>query len=643
MRSRRSSRPSWSRSVFTFRAAGSLSTTPVACVSCTVMFCPPTSEGPAAAVPAAGQHRRGGASSHCTAPRAMRRGTCATPRRLPGREAEPARSPQPHRGRPRGADRRGAGQGLRQGPPDAQAQRGPGPPSRPSPAAADHPQGGLPADAGEPGRGPDHRPLGRGRRQRGLPPPAGPGPGEEAGPRHRRRPAERREPLPRGRRRRRRRHDRPQPDPAQLRQLPADALLPGVHRRLGAAEPADQAGHRRAAAEGEPEGRRLVRHQPLHDDPALALPEAAGQDRRRRLRGPPVPPRLARSARAPEGWPLQHVTRPGLTSRRVEYRRLGRSGLTISEIAYGNWLTHGGQVEEDAAQACVRAALDVGITTFDTADVYAGTRAESVLGRALAGRRREGLEIFTKVYWPTGPGPNDRGLSRKHIIESCNASLKRLQTDYVDLYQAHRYDETVPLEETMTAFADLVRQGKALYIGVSEWRADEIAAGAALARDLGVQLISNQPQYSMLWRGIEQEVIPTSEKEGVSQIVGSPRAQGVLTGKYLPGQQPPADSRGAHATAGGAMQSFLTDELLTRVQQLRPIADELGLTMAQLAVAWVLQNPNVAAAIIGASRPEQGHDNVQAAGVTLDDDVLKRIDEVLGDVVERDPAKTQRG
>ncbi len=328
----------------------------------------------------------------------------------------------------------------------------------------------------------------------------------------------------------------------------------------------------------------------------------------------------------------------------MEFRRLGRSGLTISEIAYGNWLTHGGQVEEDAAQACVRAALDVGITTFDTADVYAGTKAESVLGRALAGQRREGLEIFTKVYWPTGPGQNDRGLSRKHIIESCDASLRRLQTDYVDLYQAHRYDETVPLEETMTAFADLVRAGKVLYLGVSEWRADEIAAGAELARELGVQLISNQPQYSMLWRVIESEVVPTSEKQGVSQIVWSPLAQGILTGKYLPGEQPPADSRGGDPDAGRFIQRFLADDdVLTRVQQLRPIADDLGLTMAQLAVAWVLQNKNVAAAIIGATRPEQVHDNVKAAGVTLDADVLTRIDDVLGDVVERDPAKTARG
>jgi aryl-alcohol dehydrogenase-like predicted oxidoreductase len=327
----------------------------------------------------------------------------------------------------------------------------------------------------------------------------------------------------------------------------------------------------------------------------------------------------------------------------VQTRRLGRSGLNITELAYGNWLTHGSQVEEDAAHACVRAALDAGITTFDTADVYAATKAESVLGRALAGQRRESLEIATKVYWPTGPGANDRGLGRKHVIESCHASLQRLQTDYVDLYQAHRYDSTVPLEETMTAFADLVRAGKVLYVGVSEWRAEEIAAGAALARELGIQLISNQPQYSMLWRVIEAEVVPTSEAEGVSQIVWSPLAQGVLTGKYQPGQAPPADSRGGHPSAGGSMKQYLTDDVLTRVQQLRPIAEDLGLSMAQLSLAWVLQNGNVAAAIIGATRPEQVHDNVAAAGVELGEDVLARIDEVLGDVVERDPAKTSRG
>src|SRR5918911_3561412 len=212
----------------------------------------------------------------------------------------------------------------------------------------------------------------------------------------------------------------------------------------------------------------------------------------------------------------------------MEFRHLGRSGLLISEIAYGNWITHGSQVEEEAATACVRAALDAGITTFDTADVYAGTRAEEVLGRALKGERREGLEIFTKVFWPTGPGPNDRSLSRKHIMESISGSLRRLQLDHVDVYQAHRYDHSTPLEETMEAFADIVHSGKAHYIGVSEWRAEEIRAAHELARELKIQLVSNQPQYSILWRVIEAEVVPACEELGIGQIVWSPLAQGVL-------------------------------------------------------------------------------------------------------------------
>jgi aryl-alcohol dehydrogenase-like predicted oxidoreductase len=326
----------------------------------------------------------------------------------------------------------------------------------------------------------------------------------------------------------------------------------------------------------------------------------------------------------------------------MEFRRLGRSGLSVSEISYGNWITHGSQVEEDQAQACVKAALDVGITTFDTADVYANTRAESVLGRALAGQRRESLEIFTKVFWPTGPGgPNDKGLGRKHIMESANASLTRLQTDYIDLYQAHRYDSSVPLEETFLAFADLVRAGKVLYVGVSEWNAEQIAAGAELARELKVPFISNQPQYSMLWRVIEAEVVPASEKAGLGQIVWSPIAQGVLTGKYLPGQAPPAGSRATDAQGGKFISRFLeNDDLLRKVQDLRPIAEELGLSMAQLAIAWVLQNQNVASAIIGATRPEQVQENVKAAGVKLDADVLKRIDEALEGVVIRDASHT---
>ncbi len=327
----------------------------------------------------------------------------------------------------------------------------------------------------------------------------------------------------------------------------------------------------------------------------------------------------------------------------MDFRYLGASGLKISEITYGNWLTHGSQVENDTATECVRAALDVGISTFDTADVYANTKAETVLGEALRGERRESLEIFTKVFGPTGPkGHNDVGLSRKHILEAINGSLRRLQTDYVDLYQAHRYDYETPLEETMQAFADIVRQGKVLYIGVSEWTAEQLRAGHALATELGVQLISNQPQYSMLWRVIEAEVVPTCEELGVSQIVWSPIAQGVLTGKYQPGQQPPEGSRAADEKGGADMiKRFMNDDVLTRVQGLKPIADEAGLSMAQLAVAWVLQNPNVAAALVGASRPEQVHDNVGAAGVKLEPELMKRIDDVLGDVVERDPGKTR--
>lgn len=228
----------------------------------------------------------------------------------------------------------------------------------------------------------------------------------------------------------------------------------------------------------------------------------------------------------------------------MEFRYLGNSGLKISEITYGNWLTHGSQVENEIATKCVHAALDAGITSFDTADVYANTKAESVLGEALKGQRRESLEIFTKVYWPTGPrGHNDCGLSRKHIMESINGSLSRLQTDYVDLYQAHRYDYETPLEETMQAFADVVRSGKALYIGVSEWTAEQIRAAHGMAKDLGIQLISSQPQYNMLWRVIEPEVVPTCQELGISQIVWSPIAQGVLTGKYKPGQPLPEGSR----------------------------------------------------------------------------------------------------
>jgi aryl-alcohol dehydrogenase-like predicted oxidoreductase len=325
----------------------------------------------------------------------------------------------------------------------------------------------------------------------------------------------------------------------------------------------------------------------------------------------------------------------------MEHRHLGRSGLMVSEIAYGNWITHGSQVEEEAAAACVAAALDEGITTFDTADVYARTKAEEVLGRALHGVRRESVEIFTKVYWPTGPGSNDRGLSRKHIMESAHASLRRLQTDYLDLYQAHRYDVETPLEETLRAFDDLIRQGKVLYVGVSEWRAEQIAAALTIAGQLGLdRIVSSQPQYNMIWRVIESEVIPLCEKEGIGQIVWSPIAQGALTGKYLPGAVPPPGTRALDPTGSGFMRDYLADDVLTRVQQLVPVAGEAGLTLAQLAVAWTLQNPNVSAAIVGATRPEQVRQNAKAAGVRLDPQVMGKIDDILGPIIRRDPALT---
>jgi aryl-alcohol dehydrogenase-like predicted oxidoreductase len=322
----------------------------------------------------------------------------------------------------------------------------------------------------------------------------------------------------------------------------------------------------------------------------------------------------------------------------MEYRRLGNSGMYISEIAYGNWITHGSQVESEAAIKCVKTALDVGITTFDTADVYAGTKAESVLGKALKGVRRESYELLTKVYWPTGAGKNDRGLSRKHIMESCHASLKRLNTDHIDLYQAHRFDVETPLEETLRAFDDLIRQGKVSYTGFSEWTAPQISQALKIQDSRGYdRFISSQPQYSALWRVIEGEVVPLSKREGISQIVWSPMAQGVLTGKYLPGKKPPAGSRATDKKSGADfISTFMKDEILEAVQNLRPIADAHDLTISQLAIAWVLQNQNVAAAIMGATKPAQVRENVKASGVKLSSDAMAAIDKVLGNLPERD-------
>ncbi|MDQ6753155.1 MAG: aldo/keto reductase family protein [Actinomycetota bacterium] len=326
----------------------------------------------------------------------------------------------------------------------------------------------------------------------------------------------------------------------------------------------------------------------------------------------------------------------------MDYRYLGHSGLKITEITYGNWLTHGSQVENDVATSCVKAALDAGITTFDTADAYANGAAEEVLGAALKGTRRESLEIFTKVYWPVGPkGPNDTGLSRKHIMEGINGSLRRLQMDYVDLYQAHRYDYETPLEETIQAFADVVRAGKALYIGVSEWTAQQLRDGQALARAAGFAIVSNQPQYSALWRVIEAEVVPASKELGISQVVWSPMAQGVLSGKYLPGRPAPEGSRATDEKGGkNTISGFMSDDVLTAVQRLKPVAGELGLEMSQLAIAWVLQNSNVSTALVGASRPEQVAENVKASGVKIPAELMTAIDEALGPVAEKDAAKT---
>ena len=327
----------------------------------------------------------------------------------------------------------------------------------------------------------------------------------------------------------------------------------------------------------------------------------------------------------------------------MEHRKLGNSGLYVSEIAFGNWITHGSQVEQDAAIKCVRTALDCGITTLDTADVYAGTKAESVLGKALKGVRRESYELFTKVYWPTGPGKNDRGLSRKHIMESVHASLKRLNTDHIDLYQMHRFDYETPLEESLSAFDDLIRQGKVMYIGFSEWNAEQIADAIKIQDQRGyTRFVSSQPQYSMLWRVIESKVDPLCRAEGIGQIVWSPIAQGVLTGKYLPGKKAPKGSRATDKKGGANMISgWMRDEVLTAVQKLQPIADREGLTLAQLAVAWVLQNPNVSAAIIGATKPAQIKENVKASGVKLSTETMREIDSVLGSIPEKDPSKTQ--
>ncbi len=315
----------------------------------------------------------------------------------------------------------------------------------------------------------------------------------------------------------------------------------------------------------------------------------------------------------------------------MNFRKLGSSDIEVSEISLGSWLTYSGGVAREQAQACVQAAFDAGINFIDTANVYGRGAAETLLGEVLSGHERSSYVLATKVYFEMSP--TDRGLSAAQIHKQIDASLRRLQTDHVDLYQCHRYDEETPLQETMAALTEVVRAGKARHIGFSEWPAQRIEESLALA---GVERwVSSQPQYSMLWRAPEAEVIPLCTREEISQIVWSPLGQGVLTGKYLPGQPPPADSRAASEEMSGFIGQLVQPRVLEAVQRLRPIADQAGLTMAQLALAWVLREPNVASAIVGASRPEQVHANASASGIVLSEDTLAAIDQALGDVVVR--------
>jgi aryl-alcohol dehydrogenase-like predicted oxidoreductase len=320
----------------------------------------------------------------------------------------------------------------------------------------------------------------------------------------------------------------------------------------------------------------------------------------------------------------------------VEYRRLGNSGVRVSEISLGSWLTYGGSVAEEQARSCIDRAYEIGINFFDTANVYMRGAAEEIVGRALREFERDSYFLATKVYFPMEEGPNDRGLSRKHVTEQCHASLGRLGVDYIDLYQCHRYDENTPLEETLRALDDLVRQGKVLYLGVSEWTDDQISDALRIAKEMNLdRIVSNQPQYNMIQRRIEGGVIPLSEREGVGQVVFSPLAQGVLTGKYRPGDAPEEGTRAADPESNRFMQQLMNEEVLSAVDELRSVASEADLSMPQLALAWVLRQDNVSSAIIGASRPEQVDDNAAASGVKLPADVLSEIDGILDEVIQR--------
>jgi len=317
----------------------------------------------------------------------------------------------------------------------------------------------------------------------------------------------------------------------------------------------------------------------------------------------------------------------------VNRRRLGDSQLEISEISLGSWLTYSGGVGREQTEACTEAALDAGINFFDTSNVYGTGAAEEAWGEILSRHPRESYALATKVYFPMSA--TDRGLSAEQIRKQLDASLARLRTDYVDLYQCHRFDTGTPIEETMEALTEAVESGKARCIGFSEWTPEQIRAGLAVPG--AATFASSQPQYNMIWRAPEAEVFELCRENDISQIVWSPLAQGVLTGKYPPGQPPPADSRAANDEMGGPIGPYMRDDLLQAVQRLRPIADEAGLTMVQLALAWILRRPEVASAIIGATRPEQVHSNVEASGVELSQDVLDAIDEALGDMTVTEP------
>ncbi len=328
---------------------------------------------------------------------------------------------------------------------------------------------------------------------------------------------------------------------------------------------------------------------------------------------------------------------PPVERNSVRYRNLGRWGVKVSAVGLGSWLTYGGSVEETTARACIERAYELGVTFFDTANVYARGRAEEIVGRAIAAFPRDSIVLATKVFFPMGDGPNDRGLSRKHIFEQCHRSLRRLGVDYVDLYQCHRFDPNAPLEETCAAMNDLLRQGKSLYWGVSEWNADQIAGAVNLCRARGwTEPASNQPQYSALWRRIERRVLPTCAEFGLGSVVWSPMAQGILTGKYLDAKKPPAGTRAA-SNAAGMMEDYFTQPVLDAVQRLKPLAAEAKATLGQLALAWCLRRPEISSVIVGATKPEHVDDNVAAADLDVDPSIFARMDEILTPVAPYEP------